>query len=98
MFALKRLQSEVVKELVHFEYLREVEETQFELTGKKKEIEVNEEELMLDKKLGFVSEVDEDILADKTRDGLSLLSKILLSATFILLSAVTIFTFVWGVL
>jgi hypothetical protein len=98
MFALKRLQNEVVKELVHFEYLHEVEQTQFELTGKKKEIEVNEEELMLDKKLGFVSEVDEEILEDKTKDGLSLLSKILLTSTFILLSAVTIFTFVWGAL
>ena len=53
---------------------------------------------MLDKKLGFVSEVDEEILEDKTKDGLSLLSKILLTSTFILLSAVTIFTFVWGAL
>lgn len=98
MFALRRLQDEVVKELVHQEYLNEIEKTQFELTGVKKEIASQEEEMMLDKKLGFISDVDEDIMADKSDNKLSILSKILLSAVFILLTAVTIFTFVWGAL
>ncbi len=96
-FALKRLQGEVVKEIVHNDYLHRVEQVHFDLTGEKTQTAIEEEE-MLDKKLGFICDIDEDLYADKNQGKLSILSKILLVSTFVLLSAVTIFTFVWGLL
>ncbi len=102
LYALKRIQNAVVKELIHSDYLYQIEKTHSELTGipiqKKTEAELQEEDVMLDKKLGFVSEIDEQILADKSKSGLSILAKILLVATFVLLGGVTIFTFIWGVI
>ena len=100
--SLKRIQTAVVKELIHSDYLYQIEKTHSELTGiptpKKTEAQLKENDIMLDKKLGFISEVDEEILADKTKLKMSILSKILLAATFVLLGGVTIFTFVWGII
>lgn len=97
IYAMKRIQTEVVRELIHNDYLHQVDNARFEATGFKEERKYEEGE-PLDKKLGFISEIEEELIADKSKRNLSILSKIILISTFVLLTGVTIFTFVWGVL
>lgn len=97
IYAMKRIQTEVVRELIHNDYLHQVDNARFEATGFKEERKYEEGE-PLDKKLGFISEIEEELIVDKSKRNLSILSKIILISTFVLLTGVTIFTFVWGVL
>ncbi len=98
---MANVQMELYKELAKNDYINDIEQSKAELEGKKNvETKVNLQEIFIDKniKLGLMTDLDRQLLSNKTQNKPSKIAIAIMVASFILTVGITIFTFVWGVI
>ncbi len=98
---MTNIQMELYKELAKNDYINDIKQSKAELEGKTSvENKINLQELYIDKniKLGLMTELDRQLLSNKTHNKPSKIAIALLVASFVLTVGITIFTFVWGVI
>lgn len=101
---MANLQAELYRELARRDFMQEIEKSKAEVSGKDLMENVNTinlEQILIDKniKLGLMTELDRDLMADTGQKyKLDAISITLMVTCFILTAGITLFTFIWGVL
>lgn len=98
---MMHLQKELYKELAKTDYMAEVRDAKtLAEGGEASEEKLDLEELYIDKniKMGLMTELDSQLLAQSGKYKLSKLERVLMFACFFLTAGCTIFSFIWGVL
>lgn len=101
---VNKLQAEIFKELTKEAYLKDVQDI---AEGKQVE-EVQSQTISFEKfdqmyqrhneKTGYTSEIDRKLLVDERAYKMNKITKIMLITTFAIVSSITLFTFIWGIL
>lgn len=100
---VQKVQTEILKDLTKEAYLKDVQDLQEgKMPNDKPEMVPFEKFDKLyvqhNENMGYMSELDKQLLRDESPFQLDKISKIMLVTTFVIVSVITLFTFIWGIL
>ncbi len=102
---VNQLQNEILKELTKEAYIKDAqavaEGKEIDPTDENHTIPFEKFDEMYRKhndKIGYTSEIDEKILAEKGEFKFNKITKTMLITTLVIVSVITLFTFIWGIL